>query len=124
MFDGSLAQAWAFGDTLTITFSTPFTYDPADGNLLMTVVSTDTEIVGGIVYFDTNGYNHGGLDGDDYMGRVYETGDIITSGYGLVTDFETGTTTVTTPEPGTFLLLATGLLGLIGVAVRRRRQLA
>jgi hypothetical protein len=41
-----------------------------------------------------------------------------------VTDFETGTTTVTTPEPGTFLLLATGLLGLIGVAVRRRRQLA
>src|ERR1035438_8225275 len=40
VFSGNLAQAWAFGDTLTINLSTPFTYDPTKGNLLMDVVVT------------------------------------------------------------------------------------
>jgi hypothetical protein len=57
------------------------------------------------------------------MGRVYDSGLTLNYGYGLVTDFETGATTVTTPEPRSFLLLATALLGLTGVAARRRRQL-
>ena len=35
VFSGNLSQPWAFGDTLHINLTTPFAYNPADGNLLM-----------------------------------------------------------------------------------------
>jgi hypothetical protein len=54
VFNGSLSQPWAFGDTPTISFTTPFTYNPADGNLLLDVVANTS---GGGIYFGTNGYN-------------------------------------------------------------------
>jgi hypothetical protein len=64
VFNGSLAQRCAFGDILTITFSTPFTYTPGPGaNLLLNVVATGTGAPGGSIFFDTNGYNNGGLNG-------------------------------------------------------------
>jgi hypothetical protein len=37
VFSGNLAQPWSFGNTLAISLTTPFTYDPSKGNLLMDV---------------------------------------------------------------------------------------
>src|SRR6202042_2872073 len=94
VFSGNLAESWAFGDTLSIVLTPPFTYNPSLGNLLMTVVTTGTSDSGGEIFFDTNGYNGGDKNGNTIMGRDYCTGGscgtatagTVESGYGLVTD--------------------------------------
>jgi len=128
VFSGSLAQTWAFGDTLSIAFSTPFTYTPGAGaNLLLNVVATGTGDAGGVIPFDTNGYNNGGLNGDTIFGRDYHNSvgyggtPVVNSGYGLVTGFDTGGGTSATPEPATFALLGAGLAGLSLLRKRVRR---
>ncbi len=100
VFSGSISQPWTFGSTLKITLTTPFTYDPGAGNLLMDVVATGTGDGGGIIYFDTNGYNGGGFNGNTYLGRVYNGGS-LSYGYGLVTGFGTGNSS--TPSPARWL---------------------
>ena len=118
VWNGNISQAWAFGDTLTITFSTPFTYNPANGNLLMDVVGSGVSVPGNNTYFDVNS---GGVTTRVfcYSGIACNPGN-PSPGYGLVTTFVTGT--APTPEPGSILLLGSGVLGLAGM-LRRKMNL-
>ncbi|HTQ56389.1 MAG TPA: PEP-CTERM sorting domain-containing protein [Bryobacteraceae bacterium] len=112
------------GSELIIT-GTPFTYDPADGNLLITVTITggtgtspflfldeaqcgpQTACPGGTPVISGNAY-FGTSPGGNYQG-------------GLVTGFSY-TSLLSTPEPASVLLVLTGL-GLVGYQWRRRRAL-
>ena len=117
VFTGNLDQTWAFGDTLQISLTTPFTYDPSMGNLLMDVMVNGITAPGGSIYFDTNGNNEGEFNGNTYLGRVYNDG-AVNSGYGLVTGFDAGSISQI-PEPGSMALLGSGLL-LVGGLLRRK----
>ena len=117
VFTGSIAQAWTFGDTLHIVLDTPYTYNPANGNLLMDVVGANVNNGGGTTFFDVHSGN------DNLFQRVYcpfgdpcDVGTVDTAGYGLVTGFSTGGAV---PEPGTLVMMGTGLIGVVGV-IRRR----
>jgi hypothetical protein len=115
VFSGDLAQAWAFGDTLEIVLTTPFTYDPSQGNLLLDVVGSGITAPGGGIYFDVNST-------DSAFSRVFCSSGVacsdgnVNTGYGLVTGFGGGTSGV--PEPSTEALFG---LGVAALGLVRRR---
>ena len=119
VFTGNLFQPWTFGDTLAITLQTPFTYNPASGNLLMDVTCTGCSSPGGSIFFDVH-------SGSNFMTRVYCPSGIacsdgvVDTGYGLVTGFITGQQQV--PEPASLVLFGTGILSAAGVLRRKLRK--
>lgn len=113
VYSGSISQPWAFGDTLTFVFATPFTFNPANGNLLLDVQASGVSSTGGIgnlfLDFDTN---NSGIVGRYYNGT--------TDTAGLVTGFMT--TALSVPEPGSLALFGLGLLVLGGFAAGAKRR--
>jgi hypothetical protein len=106
-----------FGSTLTLSGFAPFTYNPLDGDLLLEiVVSNQDNVCNGC----GNGYNWADYTGAtttrdySFLGSLYGTGAEVGA---LQTTF--GTSTVT-PEPGSLLLLGTGLMSLAGMLRRKR----
>jgi hypothetical protein len=112
VFSGIIDESWSFPDTLTIDFSQPFSYNPADGNLLVTVDVLDSP--GSGVYFDVNGQ----FTPNDFMSFAYN-GYGVQDGHGLVTGFGTE---APIPEPSSLVLLGSGLLGVVGELRRRFKR--
>lgn len=108
-FSGALG-----GETGDVSISgASYSYNPADGNLVMEVVATDQA---NVPNYSGNGY----MEADD-SGLVESRAFAFagsSSGYsdavGLVTTFATGV-----PEPTTWVIMLTGL-GLAGGALRRK----
>ncbi len=100
----------------TLSFAgNPFFYDPAAGNLLLDLRVTSGPVAGSFNYFEAQ-------DGDatDFS-RATDFGT-LGAGWGLVTQFDYGSSVAVTPEPGSLTLLGSGLAALVGVGARRRRR--
>jgi hypothetical protein len=101
---------WTFGNTLTFT-GTPFLFDPGSGlNLELTVLISNASDPGSGVftYFDEQ------ENGGPFSRWCPGCGS--NEGVGLVTGFGTATTT---PEPGSLILMGSGLLAVAGT-IRRK----
>src|SRR6185437_1441578 len=97
----------------------PFTYDPANGNLLLDVVfNSATQFNGGSAL-----YFRAGFSPNTTRAANPESGGTATTvdGFGLQTSFTTGTGPAPVPEPSTLLLLGTGLTS-VAAGIRKRRK--
>jgi hypothetical protein len=106
----SVALSGAAPSTLSFTGG-PFSYNPAQGNLLLDIQITNLANVPG-----TAAFQDGDGAGPATIARYHNFG-IATTGFGLVTRFDFAA--VNTPEPGTFVLLGAGLLAIAGRRFRR-----
>jgi PEP-CTERM motif-containing protein len=124
------------GETLDFVSASPFSYDPAAGNLLLDIAVsyTDDPLADYPTlpnYFDADSTAYADeafLPGS--IGRAWMSNSNVASFgpgtggdlRGLVTEFGPAGPQTVVPEPSTIGLLATGLIGIAGVARRRRRK--
>lgn len=100
--DNALFGTYTLGGaapSLLVFNGTSFTYNPANGNLLLDIQANITQ-EGGSFYDARNG------DASGLFSRAHDFGSGF-AGYGLVTGFST-----TIPEPTTLALLGLGLAGM------------
>lgn len=98
---------------LTFTTTTPFLYNPAQGNLLLNISIANGSGGSTAAYQDGEGTATG-------IARYQNFGLNNGGGYGLVTEFDSTVSMASTPEPGTLSLMA--CLGLVGLLVQRLRR--
>lgn len=108
----------------TISFSSPFLYDPAAGNLIFDfLVPTNATVTGGgfgFLTFDTvNSLNDGIYSVLDITNGGATTGTLSTAG--AITQFTTAQVAGAVPEPATWAMMLVGFGG-IGMAMRRSRR--
>ncbi|MGH9609537.1 MAG: PEP-CTERM sorting domain-containing protein [Bryobacteraceae bacterium] len=106
------------GGSFTIPFSQAFNYNPSEGNLLLQIgIAGGPSSPGGLgLGTMSNGGDLFSRSYNVYSGAIHlDTADST----GLVTQFDTPASSSAVPEPGTFLLLGTALIG--GGLVRRRK---
>lgn len=114
VFSGTLPGSLAFGSQLNFLLTSPFFFDPSQGNLLLDVVANPNGQVGGPTFFDA--HNFGTFD--SLSSRAFISGggtDPGFEGWGLVTGFNE------VPEPGTLAIFAAAFLGF---GLFRRKSLA
>ena len=105
----------------TVSFSQPFMYDPADGNLLLDVTIPSGATVSGpgfgFLTFDTvNTIDDGIYSVVNISDGGAASGTLSTAG--AITAFSVSSAAV--PEPSTWMMMVTGF-GILGAAMWRRR---
>jgi len=117
VFFASLVISAGSGQVPTFTITgTPFSYNPAAGNLLLDVMYSNANGAG--YFFRAENLAPGSVS------RVFGGGATGNSDeIGLVTRFEPAVITAT-PEPASIVLTATGLVAFLTVMHRRKRSAA